>query len=918
MTDKVPAALHPAAATDRADWEPKLNMRLGALLTDTGVPGVTTEDRQAGGLQIDIRIRANNIVIAVEAEIASHAGAIKDAQARLDQKLANRAIAVSYPSGLKETEFDKFTEIEWAVLPDQDFVGGTAEGLAAVLRRMREDHGDPASLAHDLDIALDQAVAMLSANQRAQLAAALDLPMTQYGTGRRPVDRSEAAAKRALLVVAAAAMFHARLDDHLSDLRPDVDSVTGKPYHGAWPPAMVQECLAEGTDPVAAFSEAWRAILAVDYKPIFETASVALMACAQNAAFASAVAIVGKVALHAARHAAGARHDLLGRVFHRILDSARYDGSFYTSTPAAVLLAALSIRAEDVAGDIGAYRVIDPACGTGTLLMAAAERIRDLRPDDSAEDAVRMIDSVVWGIDVNTTACHLAATTLGLLAPSVAFSEMNVHLMRLGMTDVGGGHVRARLGALELLDVATVAGIRGRQERVEFEDLKWYTASQVDSELLGAVTPNSFPLVIMNPPYTRDSLRHDQFSKTDHDALKAREKQLMAGRGAHGSSAGSMFEVLGEHLTDLDRGVLAMVRPTSAATGPSGLQNRKLLAEQFHVEWVISSHDLSRIWFSENTNISEMLVVARRHEADPASRPPTKFVSLVRNPSTVVAASALASALASDPAAAAGAAVVEWPASNMVAGDWSPVMFANPWLAAVAAQLRSGKLLKTVPLASVASAGPAGQRIRDVFVRSDTGGVGGYDALWRNDTEATKTLISRPDFFAVAKPTGRDQRLAAKYWGQRGHLLISTDPRLTTMRVVAVHCDPPTLGSRWIPFTARAGTPEVWSKATAVWLNSSLGVLATIAFSTHHTGSRPKVSLDAMRNLRVPDLTPEKAAALAEVFEAHQDEELLRLYDSGADATRQALDTAVIDVLGADAETVTRVRNALAAEPSVQ
>ena len=73
-----------------------------------------------------------------------------------------------------------------------------------------------------------------------------------------------------------------------------------------------------------------------------------------------------------------------------------------------------------------------------------------------------------------------------------------------------------------------------------------------------------------------------------------------------------------------------------------------------------------------------------------------------------------------------------------------------------------------------------------------------------------------------------------------------------------------------------------------------------------------------MRNLRVPDLTPEMAAPVAEVFEAHQDEELLRLYDSGADATRQALDTAVVDVLGADAETVTRVRNALAAEPSVQ
>ena len=80
---------------------------------------------------------------------------------------------------------------------------------------------------------------------------------------------------------------------------------------------------------------------------------------------------------------AGLRHDLLGRIFHRVLDTARYDGSFYTSTAAATLLASLALRETD--GDwsdanyITRLRICDPACGTGTLLMAAAERIRDLR-----------------------------------------------------------------------------------------------------------------------------------------------------------------------------------------------------------------------------------------------------------------------------------------------------------------------------------------------------------------------------------------------------------------------------------------------------------------------------------------------------------------------------------------------------------
>lgn len=905
------------AAVNRADWEPKLNIRLGALLSALGIPNVSTEDKQPGGRQIDVRARVGHVVVALEAEIANRAGAIKDAQARLDQALSNRAIAISYPEGLKESDFGPTTVIEWAVLPDQTFVSGKVEDLAAVLRRLPEDHGDPDGLATHLDDALDLAVAMLSANQKAQLAAALDLPVVQHGSTKRPVDRSAAAAKRALLVVTAAAMFHARLDDHLPQLRPSIDAVTGEPYAGAWPPSMAHACIADGSDAVGALDEAWRAILAVDYSPIFETARVALTACAQNPAFAEAVITVSRAAVRAARDAAGARHDLLGRIFHRILDSARYDGSFYTSTPAAVLLAALAIHPLNLGDDINDFRVIDPACGTGTLLMAAAERIRDLRPGDSQDDAARMIDSMVWGIDINTTACHLAATTLGLLAPSVTFSEMNVLLMPLGMVDVGGS-MRPRLGSLELLDVVTVAGMTGVQERVQFQDLKWYEASQIDSKVLANVKPNSFSLVIMNPPYTRDSLRHDQFSKDEHDALKDREKALMAGRGAHGSSAGSMFEILGEHLTDLDTGVLAMVRPTSAATGPAGLQNRKLLAEQFHVEWVISSHDQARMWFSENTGVSEMLVVARRHESEPAARPPTRFVSLLTNPATVAGASALASVLASDPTAADGAAVMEWPARKMVDGDWSPVMFANPWLASVAADLRSGGLLQTQPLASIAASGPAGQRIRDVFERSDTGGYDGYDALWRNDTDVTRVLAARADFFSVPKPTERARRLAAKYWSQRGHLLVSADPRLTTMRVLAVHCDLPTLGSRWVPFTVLHGDPEIWSKAMAVWLNSSLGILAVIAGATHHVGGRPKISLDAMRNMRAPVLGEDAAKSLAAVFNDLSRDEFQRIADSEDDPTRQALDAAIVDAFSLDAEIVTRVRKALSAEPSVQ
>ena len=124
------------------------------------------------------------------------------------------------------------------------------------------------------------------------------------------------------------------------------------------------------------------------------------------------------------------RHDLLGRIFHTVLDTARYDGSFYTSTPAATMLATLAINEEtcdfDSQDAISKLRVTDPACGTGTLLMTAGERVRELIGENKldAEANKTIIEQVLRGYDVNLTATHMAATTLGLLSPTTAFKNM--------------------------------------------------------------------------------------------------------------------------------------------------------------------------------------------------------------------------------------------------------------------------------------------------------------------------------------------------------------------------------------------------------------------------------------------------------------------------------------------------------------
>ena len=106
----------------------------------------------------------------------------------------------------------------------------------------------------------DAVVQRLKTPVRQALARALDLPATKPGGGEQS-DGYFVAVKRGLLVVATAMLFHHRVQGHLPMQRPDG-------YDGDWPPASATGCAGQSSL-INAFREAWRGILAVDYRPVF-------------------------------------------------------------------------------------------------------------------------------------------------------------------------------------------------------------------------------------------------------------------------------------------------------------------------------------------------------------------------------------------------------------------------------------------------------------------------------------------------------------------------------------------------------------------------------------------------------------------------------------------------------------------------
>ena len=146
--------------------------------------------------------------------------------------------------------------------------------------------------------------------------------------------------------------------------------------------------------------------------------------------------------------------------------------------------------------------------------------------------------------------------------------------------------------------------------------------------------------------------------------------------------------------------------------------------------------------------------------------------------------------------------------------------------------------------------------------------------------------------------------------------------RLNTMRCASVRLCERALGSMWIPckFQHRIYDEEKLEKASSVYLNSTIGVLAILGDRSNKIPSYPHFSMDDLRRIPVPDfdaLDAAQVSALAAAYDALCNFTLLPLPQIMEDETRLALDRTVIAALGIEAEVLSQIRRELSREPSV-
>ena len=940
------------AATDRdRSHESVINDTLARFLRERcGLSAVAETLHDGRRPDIIVRLPAGTVILETELEpaLTVEADALSRLGMEIDGQRVQNVFAVTVPGRLRSaSQLHLYQRMAGATLVWQEWcidgtsgpkLSGTAIEFGNAVQRTSPPAGD-----------LDEAVDALDEGARRAGSRLYSSPGTLgrvskiFGT-----EPSDEAANMAALVIINAMVFQERLASNEVAFQP------------------VSAAMRDGRFSRLALLQVWEHILSIDYYPIFSMARDVV----QELSEVEATDVLGECATTAATllgMGAVGRHDLAGRIFNRLISERKLLAAFYTSIPASTLLAGLALSQDrwshvdwNSREELSRLCVVDPACGTGTLLMAAYRQIVQNHSATAAGDSddqllhQALVEKVITGADVVQAAIHLTAATLAAMSPSVKFEQMQLHTLRLGRDT----SKKIWLGSLDWL------------EAPETQSFFSTTEEQIGaaSGEGGIVQRPIADLVISNPPFTRrgsDGGKEEAIARVfslpegdteSQQAIAKRTSALLKGTAANQIAGhGSSFAVLADRLVK-PGGRISLVLPVTALSGESWREVRQMLASRYEVEFVVSSHDPNLLFMSYDTAIAEALLVGRRLSDGEGPTGRGRFVNLWRAPYSETDALALVRALnaaASIPLHRSDGPPVGG-SPLMVGGEqWGEVVDGPigeaPWSAArwrqaltsqFAAALERGELWNEdgsqvagyVPVAAmghVCNVGPQDRRIRGSLGMFDAyhgwNGDAQFPAIWSLDSSAHQSMSTEPNAWLSPKP-GRNHQ---SVWSQSGTLQITRDVRYNAQPVMAVRTGIRTLGVRaWHTLSTHGDDPLVSARqetALALWCNSTFGLLLHANHSNsaqEGRGQGNKGMLESMTTLDIRKLEAWQLDEAQVIWQKFSNRKFLPFYQCVTDPARVELDELIVkDLLGLGEDTVAsvaRLRTLLAVDPSIR
>ena len=674
------------------------------------------------------------------------------------------------------------------------------------------------------------------------------------------------------------------------------------------------------TNVVRTLPRVWNRILQQDFIPVLDPAVKAIEAVEDTGKEEGLARALRHIAAEAERIAetyADMGADHAGPLFNRVMGNQASDGAFFTRPVAASIAARLTLDAcggQDWADPQvwRQFKTVDLACGSGTLLAAMLtdmkRRARERGAGDERVAALQKlaVEETIKGLDINPVSLQLAASQLTAGNQEIRYRQMGLHLMPYGPSPDDPAQVS--VGTLELIGQKAIVP---RDSELALADDK--IASQQtwrpddDAELEDAVdAAKNARIVIMNPPFTNRAKMGEKFPKETQQELRARaddmERVLVRNDCALAdfvdkNALEPLFTALADKCAMGEDGILTMINPTVALCATSALPKRRVLAQRFHVDTVVTCHQPGNINLSHNTNINESVVVMRRK--DSASPPPnTRFIHLDRLPVDEAEVEDMHRCLldcAEGQMANGWGEVSHWPAERMAEGDWSPAIWRSPRLAEAARRYANSEGMKSIDKAYIYQAGrrvsefcrEAGENDQDAIALLHSKGAAGQTRI-----AAAPDKFFKPRNPASAKCLRGFDNLKAR----ASHLLITDGQDSSTARLTAVASDSKYVGVGWMPMT-RCSLEE--AKALAVFLNTTPGRLQLM----RNAGRKlefPMYRPAAYANIRIPNISdPRIRTILADCWERTKDIVVPQFRD-GECEVRRLWDEAVAEAMGWD------------------
>ena len=703
----------------------------------------------------------------------------------------------------------------------------------------------------------------------------------------------------------------------------------------------------------------WNIILKVNYRPIFHVAKRIIEAIATDDELVDRIlATLCDTAKELVDQRLTQIHELAGTVFQRLIVDRKYVKANYTRLESVALLSALVLPKTQE--NVSELKVADFACGTGSLLNGAYQRILELHEHAGGKGSRihrQMIEKNLVGCDVMPNASHLTASLLTSIYPDLKIGNTRIHTMPYGSQEDRS----YALGALDLYDIPETLPLPMMGTEAQQIGGADDTTVMTQQEF----RYGEFDIVVLNPPFTRpDSDANSSVPKAvfkGSNRSKEEEQKMRQARGrkdwrVSDGNAGlpsDFVDLADKMLKKNGKSKMGFILPVTCLMSPHWQKVRNMWSTEYHDVVVITIADAEgeACAFSADTSMAECMVVATKgKKTNNTGR--GRFISLNHRPQSVLEALEIANTIArldnlrrleDEPSGGDPLKVGDDTLGHalncplQIDDAWDAVRIKQMALIQSAHRLAEGEMwLPTqvsaleIPICSVSRIAEVGAHHRDI---REAGKRGAFDleksytqtdlypGLWNLNVPAQRAMVVEPDCHLIPRPNRHDK--AQAILARNGRVHFNVDIGFSANSLGVLFTEKPAIGGSSLPNVVLKKT--IYDYVWTLWCNSTLGLLLHWTHSSKQQPGRGRGSRTAlleMPTLDVRCLSDEALTNAERIFHNLKHKRMLPFNEVDHDPVRHELDclllTEVLDITTEDAHNaVHRLRELLSAEPSI-